>query len=1140
MNTLGHAQGPDEFYGLHVGTDTKVSQSVNSFDDLGVKWVRVFANINSWKSPSSQTAFQQAIDLKAAGYKVILELNALNGIVPPDYDTARMYWEWLMARPGLKDAVDVYEILNELNLSKYWKGTPQQYVDWVLKSAWDVIHTTHGEKILAGSFTANQGTWAGTEVTEAYINAGYLSYCDYAGVHPYLENVNDTRNFIDAHIALYGSKPIIITEWNFKPGTSTTSPNTNYANNLSLVRDFMYTKPTIKTVCFYRHLYPTTEGEYSGLQWSGTGYPPYLPFYNMYKCWPMSTNSGANAPPTNLVLTSPTNGQTFTQGNNITFTLTGSDIASVKFFIDGDILVGTDASSSGGWSISSSTLPPGRYQVSAVAFDSQGARRGVYGTEIIINSSTTGKVISVNFQGLGSALASTDVAGAVARDDWNNTGYATFTRGLVDNNGANTGATIQNDVPYAYFTADGTSSGDHKMMGGYVGNTSTSSVDKVIIRDLPAAVTNGGYHVYVYWGNRSTNNVAVKYTIGTVSYYLRDNTNTWSGAHEQSTATSASAAVSGPNYVRFTGLTGSSFTLSVQALSSQGGISGIQVVNSSISPTYGTVKLSQPTNGQTFAEGSNITFKAITKNFSGTISSVKFYYNTNQLIGQGVNSNDSVWTFTTNSLPPGNHSINAVASVSGAGNASSQAATIAVTSALASKTINISFKGSGPELSSTDVAGVVPVANWNNTYNDTTNVNLKRGNGNSTTVSIANTLPSNYNSNDGTGNGDYKMMKGYVGWYNQTVGNVTISGLPSDFSSYDVYVYWGNRGGAVDGSVAYTLDGTTYYLRDNNTTWNGTHVRSTATSLSTATTGASYVLFENVSGSSFTLNVQAATGGSFRGGISGLQIVSKGATNYQLEPVADSYVQQNSSGSNYGTQASLQVKASSSYARIAYLKFNLTNVSAAGSAKLRLYGGHASLSRTIYCKSSSNTSWGETSITWSNKPAIGSTLSSTSVGTTGWYEWDVTSFVQANLGNTITLVVQSSSSAEASFNSREGANSPELFIDNTTSGRLSTQSEDTQFNIEITDDVVNYPNPFDTETKIHFSFKEDSWADVEVFDVAGRKVLSTPSKYFEGLQPHEIIIHGARLEPGVYTFSFKARLAGKGVVMRRGRMIRGN
>jgi hypothetical protein len=276
-----------ELLGLHIGRDSKIDESAAVLSDLNVKWVRVFADINNWENPDTASnrspAFAQAIALKKAGFRVILELNAHNGKVPSSAMKARAYFDWVVRYPGLKEGVDVWEILNEINYDKYWKGTPQQYVQLALKPAWEILHQKNKEKILGTSFTGTQKTDGGTEITEACIAAGYLKYCDYAGLHTYMKSVEASKKFVDAMLKVYGKKPVLITEWNMKHGYGNNKEWQKWADDLTVVYAHFTTKPSIKAACFYRLLETTNERGWPGLIKNGGAAQPV--FYDMFKTW---------------------------------------------------------------------------------------------------------------------------------------------------------------------------------------------------------------------------------------------------------------------------------------------------------------------------------------------------------------------------------------------------------------------------------------------------------------------------------------------------------------------------------------------------------------------------------------------------------------------------------------------------------------------------------------------------------------------------------------------------------------------------------------------------------------------------------------------------------------------------------------
>jgi endoglucanase len=163
-----------------------------------------------------------------------------------------------------------------------------------------------------------------------------------------------------------------------------------------------------------------------------------------------------------------------------------------------------------------------------------------------------------------------------------------------------------------------------------------------------------------------------------------------------------------------------------------------------------------------------------------------------------------------------------------------------------------------------------------------------------------------------------------------------------------------------------------------------------------------------------------------------------------LTPTKDAYVRGGSHAStNHGTSTALHAKVdldSSSNQRRAFLRFDLSSVATVVSAKLRIF---ASLSSTTDPKPGlsvfavADTTWGETSITYDNMPAMGTELGSVAVSSTrhSWKEIDVTSYVQAEKAagrNQITLglsgSVDSFGYVQAFSREASAANRPQLVI----------------------------------------------------------------------------------------------------------------
>jgi len=266
------AAEPIGFFGMHCGNDTNVAKAAPVLKDLGVTWVRLWCDMN-WTDQKEGKAFALGRDFKAAGFKVILLLQCPS---VPDPKAVREYCDWVQKAPGMKDAVDIWEILNEINQTKYWQGTPAEYVEKVLKPAYESLHTG-GETVLGGSCTAWQdGKW-GTSVTQALKDAGYLSYCDYAGTHPYTNKVVEMKDHVAAVRRIFAGKPLIATEWNFKR----VADNAKWKAMLDEVLPFC--RENLAIACHYRLIGMKGEGGWPGVVTSKG--EPQQPFYDMYKTW---------------------------------------------------------------------------------------------------------------------------------------------------------------------------------------------------------------------------------------------------------------------------------------------------------------------------------------------------------------------------------------------------------------------------------------------------------------------------------------------------------------------------------------------------------------------------------------------------------------------------------------------------------------------------------------------------------------------------------------------------------------------------------------------------------------------------------------------------------------------------------------
>jgi hypothetical protein len=136
--------------------------------------------------------------------------------------------------------------------------------------------------------------------------------------------------------------------------------------------------------------------------------------------------------------------------------------------------------------------------------------------------------------------------------------------------------------------------------------------------------------------------------------------------------------------------------------------------------------------------------------------------------------------------------------------------------------------------------------------------------------------------------------------------------------------------------------------------------------------------------------------------------------------------------------------SSAEYTRQAFLKFDVSSAPAIGVARLRVYGSlpdTRDLNAAVDAKSVASTTWQEGTLTWNNRPSLGSRLSTVRLPdtTARYYEFDVTAFVRAEKAagrNVLSLALSNpaATSAFMTFNSRQAAsNRPELVIGEGTS-----------------------------------------------------------------------------------------------------------
>jgi len=203
-------------------------------------------------------------------------------------------------------------------------------------------------------------------------------------------------------------------------------------------------------------------------------------------------------------------------------------------------------------------------------------------------------MIGINFVGKGTVysqpLAATESAGApgFTQSNWNNAEGSSNSAGqsLNDENGQGTGTTLTWTYADKSYTSISDTPGDGRMMRGYISQFS-SSAPTVTVSGLGTAFTSPGYDVLVYFDGENTTGTpsdwVTQYTLAVggnmvATVFGKDAAGVnFGGTFAKASGSTAGSATAG-NYVRFTGLTASGFTLTATPISGDGPINAIQII----------------------------------------------------------------------------------------------------------------------------------------------------------------------------------------------------------------------------------------------------------------------------------------------------------------------------------------------------------------------------------------------------------------------------------------------------------------------------------------------------------------------------------------------------------------------------------
>lgn len=162
-----------------------------------------------------------------------------------------------------------------------------------------------------------------------------------------------------------------------------------------------------------------------------------------------------------------------------------------------------------------------------------------------------------------------------------------------------------------------------------------------------------------------------------------------------------------------------------------------------------------------------------------------------------------------------------------------------------------------------------------------------------------------------------------------------------------------------------------------------------------------------------------------------------------ITPTADVSVDSDHPHTNYGHDATLWIDGSSK--RITFMKFDLRSLTqtSINSAILRLYvRNYTKASQTVY--NVPNTLWNEASVTYLNKPDLGTQIGILHGGNEGEFiTINLTDYINSHKGSQAAIAIQQSGSDALGLGSKESRQPPHLVVNGSNStGKEKTESSD--------------------------------------------------------------------------------------------------
>ena len=496
---------------------------------------------------------------------------------------------------------------------------------------------------------------------------------------------------------------------------------------------------------------------------------------------------------------------------------------------------------------------------------------------LLAGSLAKSQTVSVNFVGGYSGnqpanMDPTEVAGVVPVANWNQAvGQSGSLTGLVDSTNAATPFSVTWTSPNTWATGVADAPGNARMLKGYLDSGGVGSAPANTSFTVAGLDANATYSVYVYSVGAETGDSGI-YTIGSQTFYLLNNGISDGSNFTQATSTNAAAPTLG-NYLVFT-VTGQTTFTATATPDGAGGGGFRSPLNS-----FQIFKVVQPPAAPTgltataFDSGATLNWNASAGASSYNVLRGSKTGGPYTSLATGVLSS----SYTDTGLTNGTTYYYVVQAVNKNGTSanSNEASVTPVPAVIGSGTISVNFVGGGgttvpSPMAPTEVAGVSPVANWNNltgTGGSVTALLDSAGGTTSAAVTVSG-VPNTWSSAVPDNPGNQRLMVGYLDTNNTSTTSVTLSGL-SPTKTYLIYAYAARDGGGSAG--IYSVGAQSFAMTTD--IFNGTFTQSTATDPAKPTFG-NYVVFQVTGQAAYTVTATPdITTGGFRAPLNGVQAI---------------------------------------------------------------------------------------------------------------------------------------------------------------------------------------------------------------------------------------------------------------------------